>query len=90
MGDNVAVEEGSTPAKQIIMLLFEELRLSAEFNNLGEALSSTFQQNLSEIPTPATHVKTIKELGLKETIGSFFEEAPAFIEELKKNCQAEG
>lgn len=89
MGDNVQ-EDITTPPNQLFMLIFEELRLSATFTSLGEALSSTFQQDVSSFPTPSKHVQTIKELGIRETVGQFFEGAPAFLDLLKQHCRFEG
>lgn len=69
MGDNVEQNGGPTPVPQIFALLFEELKLSIEFNNLGEALQSTFQ--ISNLPTPYSQVGAVKELSLKETLSQF-------------------
>lgn len=69
MGDNVEQNGGPTPVPQIFALLFEELKLTVEFNNLGEALQSTFQ--ISNLPTPYTQVGTVKEMGIKETLSQF-------------------
>jgi hypothetical protein len=49
----------------LLSLLFEEIKLSAEFTNLGEALSSTFNQDVSSFPKPYDSVATIKNLGIK-------------------------
>jgi hypothetical protein len=58
MGDHVEESEQSTPVPQIFSLLFEELKLSVEFNNLGEALQSTLQ--LNSFPTPFSQLSAIK------------------------------
>lgn len=56
-----------TPPHQLFVLLFEELRLSVEFNNLGEALKSLFP--IDSLPTPFTQLAAVRELSLKETLG---------------------
>jgi hypothetical protein len=73
---------------QLFSLLFEELKLSVEFNNLGEALQSLFQ--LDAFPTPFTQLAAVRELSLKETIGQVSEGSGALIEEVKNSCEAEG
>lgn len=88
MGDNLQADE-ETPLQQIFMFLFEEFKLQAEFENLGEAIEATFQQKATEV-TPYAFAQGIKEMNLKETIGQFFEGAPEFIDLLKESCQAEG
>jgi hypothetical protein len=45
------------------MLLFEELKLSVEFNNLGEAIQSLF--NLEAFPTPFHQLDAVRELSIK-------------------------
>jgi hypothetical protein len=88
MGDNVSEGEQGTPLHQLLTLLFEEVRLSVEFNNLGEALQSVFQ--LDSFPTPFTQLAAIREMSLKETLSQVSEVSTALIDELKQSCEAEG
>lgn len=56
LGDNVDEINGETPLNQIYTLLFEELKVEAEFNNLGEALTSALQIDASQLPKPAENL----------------------------------
>lgn len=59
-----------------------------EFNNLGEALQSTFQ--ISNLPTPFSQVGAVKELGIKETLIQFSEGFTGLLELVRESCAAEG
>ena len=80
--DNLPEYQDTQPG-QILALLFEELKVEGEFENLGEALNSTFQADLSQAPKPCHVAAPVKEMNLKETFGQFFEGAAEFIELLK-------
>lgn len=88
MGDNVEQTGGPTAVPQIFALLFEELKTTVEFNNLGEALQSTFQ--ISNLPTPFSQVGAVKELGIKETLSQFSEGFAGLLELVRESCAAEG
>ena len=84
-GDNIN-EFGETPPPQIMSLLFEELKIDAEFNNLGEAMTSALQIDLNELPKPCQPLEGLKEMGIKETLEQFSEEGPDLLTLLNENC----
>lgn len=89
LGDNVVEGEGlPTPPHQLFVLLFEELKLSVEFNNLGEALKSLFP--IDSLPTPFTQLAAVRELSLKETLGQVAQGSSALLDEVKQSCEAQG
>lgn len=73
LADNVDEIEGFTPLHQIYTLLFEELKVEAEFNNLGEALTSALQVDPTQLPKLSESVGAIKEMNIKETVDQFEE-----------------
>jgi hypothetical protein len=89
LGDKIE-DMGYTPESQIMTLLFEELKLDAEFHNLGEALASAFQIEASELPKPGEQLGALKEMNLKENAEMFNDGGPNIISQLNENCEAEG
>ena len=89
MGD--AIQEGmETPLPQIFALLFEEVKMDAEFSNLGEALTSAFQVDPNELPKPAQSLEGIKQLNIKENVESLGGEGEGLISQLNQNSESEG
>jgi len=72
------------------MLLFEELKVDAEFSNLGEALTSAFQIDSSQLPKPYHNVEMIKQLNIKENVQQFTEGDTNVISLLNESSLAEG
>lgn len=75
---------------QIYSLLFEELKVEAEFNSLGEALTSALQVDINQLPKPAENLQGIKEINIKENMEQFNEGGPSIITLLNQNSTAEG
>ena len=82
------VPGGYTPGSQQMALLFEEVKIEAEFENLGEALSSALNVNTNQLPKPNAFTSQIKEIGIKEMAGQFSDGGPDIITLLNDNCEA--
>ena len=90
LGDNTNQDEEATPFNQLASLLLEEVKVSAEFNNLGEALASTFKVDVNELPKLHQQTEGIKQLGIKETVGQFHEAGPGLLTLIGESSEAEG
>lgn len=51
----------------------KNLKVEAEFNNLGEALTSALQVDPTQLPKLSESVGVIKEMNIKETVDQFEE-----------------
>ena len=65
MANTISTQGNPSDFPKLIPLLFEELKVQAEFNNLSEAMSQAMQVNTEQLPKPSIFAAQVKDMGLK-------------------------